>query len=394
MKDFNYYAPTEVVFGQQSEEQVAALVKKYGGTKVLVHYGGKSAVKSGLLDKICGLLTEGGIPFVKLGGVVPNPRLSLAQQGIELCRKEGVDFLLAVGGGSVIDSAKCIAYGVPYEGNVWDIYLGKAAPAKMLPVASVLTIPAAGSEMSEASVITNEDGDVKIGYSNSLSRPKFAIMNPCRTFSLPPYQTAAGVTDMMMHTMERYFTKDDDMDLTTDIAEAMLRSMKEAVFAVLKNPEDYRYRAQIMWGGSLMHNGLTGCGVSDDWATHQIEHELSAMFDVTHGAGLAAVWPSWARYVMHENLSRFVRFAVNVMDVPNDYTDPEGTALKGIEAMERFYHAIGMPINIKELIGKDVTDEEIREMTRKCSRDYQRTIGQLKVLKAEDMEAIYRMARG
>ena len=394
MKDFNYYAPTEVVFGQQSEEQVAALVKKYGGTKVLVHYGGQSAVKSGLLDKICGLLTEGGIPFVKLGGVVPNPRLSLAQQGIELCRKEGVDFLLAVGGGSVIDSAKCIAYGVPYEGNVWDIYLGKAAPAKMLPVASVLTIPAAGSEMSEASVITNEDGDVKIGYSNSLSRPKFAIMNPCRTFSLPPYQTAAGVTDMMMHTMERYFTKDDDMDLTTDIAEAMLRSMKEAVFAVLKNPEDYRYRAQIMWGGSLMHNGLTGCGVSDDWATHQIEHELSAMFDVTHGAGLAAVWPSWARYVMHENLSRFVRFAVNVMGVPNDFTDPEGTALKGIEAMERFYHAIGMPINIKELIGKDVTDEEIREMTRKCSRDYQRTVGCLKVLKAEDMEAIYKMARG
>ena len=394
MKDFNYYAPTEVVFGQQSEEQVAALVKKYGGTKVLVHYGGKSAVKSGLLDKICGLLTEGGIPFVKLGGVVPNPRLSLAQQGIELCRKEGVDFLLAVGGGSVIDSAKCIGYGVPYEGNVWDIYLGKAAPAKMLPVASVLTIPAAGSEMSEASVITNEDGDVKIGYSNSLSRPKFAIMNPCRTFTLPPYQTAAGVTDMMMHTMERYFTKDDDMDLTTDIAEAMLRSMKEAVFAVLKNPEDYRYRAQIMWGGSLMHNGLTGCGVSDDWATHQIEHELSAMFDVTHGAGLAAVWPSWARYVMHENLSRFVRFAVNVMGVPNDFTDPEGTALKGIEAMERFYHAIGMPINIKELIGKDITDEEIREMTRKCSRDYQRTVGCLKVLKAEDMEAIYRMARG
>jgi hypothetical protein len=394
MKDFNYYAPTEVVFGQQSEEQVAALVKKYGGTKVLVHYGGQSAVKSGLLDKICGLLTEGGIPFVKLGGVVPNPRLSLAQQGIELCRKEGVDFLLAVGGGSVIDSAKCIGYGVPYAGDVWDFYLGKATPTQMLPVASVLTIPAAGSEMSEASVITNEDGDVKIGYSNSLSRPKFAIMNPCRTFSLPPYQTAAGVTDMMMHTMERYFTKDDDMDLTTDIAEAMLRSMKEAVFAVLKNPEDYRYRAQIMWGGSLMHNGLTGCGVSDDWATHQIEHELSAMFDVTHGAGLAAVWPSWARYVMHENLSRFVRFAVNVMGVPNDFTDPEGTALKGIEAMERFYHAIGMPINIKELIGKDVTDEEIREMTRKCSRDYQRTVGCLKVLKAEDMEAIYHMARG
>ena len=394
MKDFNYYAPTEVVFGKESEEQVARLVKKYGGTKVLVHYGGQSAIRSGLLPKICELLQNAGIDFVQLGGVVPNPRLSLAQKGIELCRKEGIDFILAVGGGSVIDSSKCIAYGVPYEGNVWNFYLGKAKATAMLPLAAVLTIPAAGSEMSESSVITNEEGDVKLGYSNNLSRPKFAIMNPCRTFTLPPYQTAAGVTDMMMHTMERYFTKDDDMDLTTEVAEAMLRSMKNAVFAVLKNPEDYRYRAQIMWGGSLMHNGLTGCGVSDDWATHQLEHELSGMFDVTHGAGLAAIWPSWARYVMQENVSRFVRFAVNVMDVPNDFTDPVGTALKGIEAMERFYHAIGMPINIKELIGRDITDEEIKEMTRKCSRDYQRTCGCLKVLKAEDMQAIYQMARG
>ena len=394
MKDFIYYAPTEVVFGQESEEKVALLTKRYGGTKVLVHYGGQSAVRSGLLDKICGLLKEGGIEYVTLGGVVPNPRLSLAQKGIELCRKEGVDFILAVGGGSVIDSAKCIAYGVCYDGNVWDFYTGKAQPTAMLPVASVLTIPAAGSEMSEASVITNEDGDVKLGYSNALARPKFAIMNPCRTFSLPPYQTAAGVADMMMHTMERYFTKDDDMDLTTDLAEAVLRRMKTAVFAVLKNPEDYRNRAQIMWGGSIAHNGLTGCGISDDWATHQLEHELSGMFDVTHGAGLAAVWPSWARYVMHENLRRFVRFAVNVMDVDNDDTDPEGTALRGIEAMERFYHAIGMPINIRELIGREITDDEIREMTRKCSRDYQRTIGCLKVLDSEDMEAIYNMARG
>lgn len=394
MRDFNYYAPTEVVFGKQSEEQVAHLVKKYGGSKVLVHYGGQSAKRSGLLDKICNLLQEEGTDYVMLGGVVPNPRLSLAQQGIELCRKESVDFILAVGGGSVIDSSKCIAYGVGFEGNVWDIYLGKATPTTMLPVAAVLTIPAAGSEMSESSVITNEDGDVKLGYSNNLSRPKFAIMNPERTFTLPPYQTAAGVTDMMMHTMERYFTKDDDMDLTTDLAEAALRSMKNAIFAVLKNPENYRYRAQIMWGGSLMHNGLTGCGVSDDWATHQLEHELSGMFDVTHGAGLAAVWPSWARYVMYENLSRFVRFAVNVMDVPNDFTDPETTALKGIEAMERFYHAIGMPINIKELIGREITDGEIKEMVRKCSRGNTHTCGCLKVLKAEDMEAIYQMAKG
>ena len=394
MKDFNYYAPTQVVFGEHSEEQVALLTKRYGGTKVLVHYGGQSAVRSGLLDKICGLLREGGIDYQTLGGVVPNPRLSKVHEGIDLCRREKVDFILAVGGGSVIDSGKAIALGVANpDVDVWDIYMGKAAPKAALPIASVLTIPAAGSEMSESTVITNEDGDVKVGYSNDILRPKFAIMNPRRTFTLPPYQTAAGVTDMMMHTMERYFTKDDDMDFTTDLAEAVLRSMKNSVFAVLKNPEDYRHRAQIMWGGSIAHNGLTGCGVSDDWATHQLEHELSGMFDVTHGAGLAAVWPSWARYVLKENVSRFVRFAVNVMDVPNDFTDPEGTALRGIEAMERFYHAIGMPVNIHELIGCDITDDEIREMVRKCSRDNTITRGQLRVLKAEDMEAIYKMAR-
>lgn len=393
MKDFNYYAPTEVVFGENSEEQVATLTSRYGGSKVLVHYGGQSAVRSGLLDKVCGLYEAAGIPFVKLGGVVPNPRLSKVREGIELCKQEKVDFILAVGGGSVIDSAKAIAYGVCYDGDVWDFYLGKDKARQMLPVACVLTIPAAGSEMSEASVITNEDGDVKLGYSNNLARPKFAIMNPCRTFTLPPYQTAAGVTDMMMHTMERYFTHDDDMDLTTDLAEAVLRRMKSAVFEVLKNPEDYRHRAQIMWGGSVAHNGLTGCGVSDDWATHQLEHELSGMFDVTHGAGLAAIWPSWARYVMHENLSRFVRFAVNVMDVPNDFSDPEGTAMRGVEAMERFYHAIGMPVNIHELIGREITDDEIREMARKCSRNYKATCGQFRVLSADDMEAIYKMAR-
>ena len=393
MRDFVYHAPTEVVFGKQSEEKVAGLVKKYGGHKVLVHYGGKSAQKSGLLDKICGLLRDGGVDFVCLGGVVPNPRLSLVHKGIDLCRKEGVDFILAVGGGSVIDSAKAIACGVPFDGEVWDFYIGKASPKCYLPVACVLTIPAAGSEMSDSSVITNEDGDVKLGYSNQMSRCRFAIMNPVRTFTLPPYQTAAGVTDMMMHTMERYFSPEDDMDLTDAVAEALLRSMMENVFKVLADPEDYRARAQIMWGGSLAHNDLTGCGMSGDWATHELEHELSGMFDATHGAGLAAIWPSWARYVYKENVSRFVRFAVNVMGVPQDFTDPEGTALKGIEAMERFYHAIGMPINIHELIGKEITDAEIKEMVRKCSRDGRITQGGFKVLEPKDMEAIYQMAR-
>ena len=394
MKDFIYHAPTEVVFGKESEQQVACLVRKYGGHKVLVHYGGGSAKRSGLLDKVCDLLQEGGLEVVLLGGVVPNPRLSLVHKGIELCRKEKVDFILSVGGGSVIDSAKAIACGVPYQGEVWDFYLGKDDAKACLPMGCVLTIPAAGSEMSDGSVITNEDGGVKLGYGSQLFRQKFAIMNPVRTFTLPPYQTAAGVTDMMMHTMERYFSHDDDMTLTDAMAEALLRTIKDCAFDVLKDPEDYRARAQLMWGGALAHNDLTGCGLSGDWATHQLEHELSGMFDVTHGAGLAAIWPSWARYVMHENLSRFVRFAVNVMDVPNDFTDPEGTALKGIEAMECFYRSIGMPINIPELIGRDITDEEIQEMVRKCSQDYTVTQGQFKVLQPADMAAIYKMAAG
>lgn len=395
MKDFTFYAPTEVVFGRESEEQVAQLVKKYGGTKVLVHYGGQSARRSGLLDKVCDLLRKGGLEFFELGGVKPNPRLSMVKVGVALCRKEGIDFILAIGGGSVIDSSKAIAYGVPYEGDVWDFYMGKTHPKTCLPVASVLTIPAAGSEMSEASVITNDENEkwLKLGYSNNISRPKFAIMNPVRTFTLPPYQTAAGVTDIMMHTMERYFNPDADMTVTDAIAEALMRTMKDSVFEVLKNPEDYRNRAQIMWAGSLAHNDVTGNRVNGDWATHQIEHELSAMFDVTHGAGLAVVWPSWARYVMKENVSRFVRFAVNVMGVENDYTTPEQTALKGIAAMERFYRAIGMPTSIHELIGRDITDEEIEEMARKCTRNNTITQGKFKALKAEDIAEIYRMAR-
>ena len=393
MIDFKYYSPTEVVFGKQSEEKVAQLIKRYGGSKVLIHYGGQSAMRSGLLDKICNQLKADNINYITLGGVVPNPRLSKVQEGIELCRRENVDFILAVGGGSVIDSAKAIAYGVGYNGNVWDFYSGKAKATTFVPLGTVLTIPAAGSEMSESSVITNEDGDIKRGYSNNISRPKFAIMNPERTFTLPPYQTAAGVTDIMMHMMERYFSHDGDMTVTDNLTESLLRTMKECVFAVLKNPNDYRNRAQIMWGGSLAHNGLTGCGREEDWATHEIEHELSGMFDVTHGAGLAAVWPSWARFVMKEDISRFVRFAVNVMDVENDYTDPEATALKGIEAMERFYHAIGMPINIHELIGREVTDEEIKEMARKCTNNYTTTQGHFKVLNAADIEQIYKMAK-
>ena len=392
MKDFNFYAPTEVVFGKQSEEQVAQLVKRYGGTKVLIHYGGKSAKRSGLLDKMEGLLKEAGIPYVMLGGVVPNPRLSLVREGIELCRKEQVDFILAVGGGSVIDSSKAIGYGVPYEGDVWDFWLGKDAPKACLPIGAVLTIPAAGSEMSNSCVISNEETGLKLGINSNLCRCRFCIMNPERTFTLPPYQTAAGATDIMMHTMERYFTVHEDMTLTDGIAEALMRTVKDCVFDVLRDPEDYRARAQIMWAGSLSHNDLTECGTCKDFATHKLEHELSAMFDVTHGAGLAAIWSSWARFVLPGHESRFARFAVNVMGVDNDFTNPERTAIKGIEAMEQFYHAIGMPVGVKELIGRTLTDDEIAELARKASRDGKLKLGNIRVLERPDMEEVFRLA--
>ena len=365
MVDFTYYTPTEVAFGKNAEEQIAQLVKKYGGTKVLVHYGGKSAVRSGLIDKVCGLLQAEGIPFVQLGGVVPNPRVSLVRKGIELCRQEGVDFILAVGGGSVIDS---------------------------YPVGAVVTIPAAGSEMSDSCVISDDEKGLKRGVNNNIVRCKFAVMNPERTYTLPPYQTACGATDIMMHTMERYFSKDVDMTLTDEIAEALMRNVKDSVFYVLKNPNDYRHRAQIMWAGSLSHNDLTGCGTRRDFASHKLEHEISALFDVAHGAGLAAIWGSWARYVMNENVSRFVRFAVNVMGVANDYTDAEGTALRGIEAMERFYRAIGMPTCISELLGRTLTDAELDQLASQCSKGGTITIGGFKVLQEADMRKVYALA--
>jgi len=392
MKDFNFYAPTRVVFGANSEDQLPRLIRQYGGTKVLIHYGGGSARRYGLLDKVEQMLHEADIPFVGLGGVVPNPLLSKVKEGIGLCCREEVDFILAIGGGSVIDSAKAIGYGVPYEGDVWDFWEGIATPKECLPIGVMLTIPAAGSEMSSSCVITKDEGLIKRGINSDLCRCKFAIMNPERTYTLPPYQTAAGATDIMMHTMERYFSKYEDMTLTDAISEALLRTVKDAVFEVLKNPEDYRYRAQIMWAGSLSHNDLTECGTEKDFATHRLEHELSALFGATHGAGLAAIWASWARYVLDKHVSRFTQFAVNVMGIANDFSDPKATAERGIAAIEQFFKAIGMPTSIPELIGREATDDEIKEMVRKCSRDGMITVGAMEVLHAKDMEAIYRMA--
>ena len=392
IKDFNYYVPTRVVFGRNSEEQLAGLVKAYGGTKVLIHYGGGSARRSGLLDKVSRLLDDAGIGHVELGGVVPNPLLSLVYDGIDLCRREGVDFILAVGGGSVIDSAKAIGYGAGYEGDVWDFWEGRAVPQACLPIGVVLTIPAAGSEMSSSCVITRDEGLVKRGINSDLCRARFAIMNPERTFTLPPYQTAAGCTDIMMHTMERYFSKYDEMTLTDALSEALLRTVKDCATVVLSHPDDYRSRAQIMWAGSLSHNDLTECGTEKDFATHKLEHELSALYGVTHGAGLAALWGSWARYVMPRHVSRFVQFAVNVMGVANDYAHPEETALRGIEAIEDFFSRIGMPTNIPALIGRQATADEITLMVTKCSRGGKMAIGAMETLGTAAMEAIYNMA--
>lgn len=395
MQNFKYYAPTQVVFGRDTENQVAELVKKYGGTRVLLHYGGQSAVKSGLIAKVERILSGAGIEYVKLGGVKPNPRLSMVRKGIEVCKAEKIDFLLAVGGGSVIDSCKAISSGRFYDGDVWTLYEHKDHATKYLPIGCILTIPAAGSEMSDGSVITNDevDGWLKKDYCVDEFRCKFAIMNPELTFTLPEWQTACGITDMMMHTMERYFSKDDDMEITDAIAEALLRTCMTEGHKVMKNPTDYVSRANIMWAGSLAHNDLTGCGTSGDWATHNIEHELSGMFDVSHGAGLASVWGSWARYVREENLPRFARFAHNVMGIDTTgMTDMEASEA-GIKAVEAFFNSIGMPTDIHTLIGKDLTDAQIEEMADKCTKSDTITVGGLKILKKADVAEIYRMAK-
>lgn len=395
MFDFEYYAPTKVVFGRQTENEAGALVKQFGGTRVLIHFGGQSAVRSGLLDRVRASLDAAGIFHVELGGVVPNPQLEKVREGAALAKKNNVDFLLAVGGGSVIDSAKAIAYALaePHH-DVWELFEHTREAKACLPVASVLTIAAAGSEMSDGSVITNEKTGEKRAYDDDLSRPKFAIMNPELTMTLPDYQTESGCTDIMMHTMERYFTQNGNMELTDVIAEGLLRTVMKNAEILHSNPRDYDARAEIMWAGSLAHNGLTGCGNDGgDFASHMLEHEMGGMFHVTHGAGLAAIWPSWARYVYQNNLPRFVRYAVNVMRVKRtpDMSDEE-VALAGISAMENFYHRIGMPICMKEL-GIEPTDEQILEMAESCAQATGGRQGSARVLYQEDMVNIYRMAR-
>lgn len=391
MKDFVYYAPTKVFFGKYSEEKTGEIISSYKYKKVLIHYGGGSAEKSGLLGRVRQALKKADIQFIELGGVVPNPRLSLVREGIALCRKENVDFILAVGGGSVIDSAKAIGYGVDASADVWDFYLGKAVPQSCLPIGVVLTISAAGSEMSNSSVITNEDGWLKRGCKHDICRCKFVTLNPELTYTLPAYQTACGCVDIMMHSMERYFTKEKDLFLTEALGEAVMRTILVNAPVALAKSEDYNSHAQIMWASSLSHNGLTGCGSVEDWACHQLEHELSGIFDVAHGAGLAAIWGSWSRYVYKEYPRKFAKFAVNVMGVQGS-ENAEETALKGIEALENFFRSIGMPTSIKEL-GIELTDALAKELAYKCSFQGKRTVGNFKQLDINDMENIYRMAK-
>ena len=389
MFDFKYYTPTKVIFGRGTELRVAELIREFGGSRVLIHYGGGSVVRSGLLKKVTDTLDAAGIAYVTLGGAVPNPRLSLVYEGIELCKREGIDFLLAVGGGSAIDSAKAIGYGVANEGDVWDFYDYKRKAAGCLPLGVILTIAATGSEMSDSSVITKEEGLIKRGYSSDYGRARFAILNPELTMTLPDYQTACGCADIMMHTMERYFTNGGNMELTDSMAEGLLRTVKTNAEILVRDPKNYDARAEVMWAGSLSHNGLTGCGNDGgDWMTHKLEHELGGLYDVAHGAGLAAIWGTWARYVYKNCLPRFRRFAVNVMGVEPVGTDEE-IALKGIEAMEDFYRRIHMPTNLREL-GVNPTEEEYRAMAHKCALGVGGSKGSARVLYEEDMLAIYK----
>ncbi len=391
MNAFQYFTPTKVVFGKDTEKQVGELVKEQGCKKVLIHYGGGSVVRSGLLDRVKSSLDEQGIAYIELGGAVPNPRLGLVYQGIELSKKEGIDFILAVGGGSAIDSAKAIGYGVANEGDVWDFYDYKRQAKGCVPLGVILTIAATGSEMSDSSVITKEEGWVKRGYSSDYCRPKFAIMNPELTMTLPDYQTACGCTDILMHTMERYFSNGGHMELTDTMAEALMRTVIKNAIILRDNPSDYDARAEIMWAGSLSHNGLTGCGNDGgDWATHKLEHEIGGIFDVAHGAGLAAVWGSWARTVCDSCLDRFVRFAVEVMKVDHNGSEKE-IAESGIKALEDFFRSIHMPTSFTEM-NISPTEDELKDMAHKCYVGTGGPFGSAKKLTEQDMLNIYKMA--
>ncbi|MBQ4252835.1 MAG: iron-containing alcohol dehydrogenase [Erysipelotrichaceae bacterium] len=393
MLNFVYYTPTKVVFGKGSEKETGKLIKEQGAKSVLIHYGSERVVKSGLIPEVERQLDELGIRHVKLGGVVANPHLGKVREGIELARKNDVDFVLAVGGGSVIDSCKAICYGLADpDHDVWELFAHTLPAKACFPLGSILTIAAAGSEMSNSCVITNELTGEKRAYDDNLARPRFAVMNPEFTTTLPDYQTQSGCADIMMHTMERYFNNGGYMEITDALAEGLLRTVMKNAEILHKDPKNYEARAEVMWASSLAHNGLTGCGSDGgDWSVHLLEHEMGGMFNVTHGAGLAAIWSSWARYVMNDCLDRFVKYAVNVMGV-EESGDKQQVALEGIHKMEEFYHRIAMPINMREL-GIEPTDRQIEEMADSCLRATGGGCGSARKLNRDDMIAIYRKAR-
>ena len=388
MDNFSYQNPTRIIFGKGAQKEVGAYTAQYG-KKVLLHYGGGSIKRSGLYDQVVQSLKDAEVDFVELGGVQPNPRLSLAKKGIELARAEGVDFILAVGGGSTIDSSKCISIGVPYEGDVWDFYAHRAEPKTALGIGVVLTIPAAGSESSDSSVITNEEGLHKVGLSSDIFIPKFAVLNPELTFTLPVYQVACGVTDMLAHVMERYFTNTKNVDLSDKLCEAIMRAIVHNGPITVSHLSDYNARAEIMWCGTLAHNGLVGMGRTGDWASHQIEHELSAMYDMAHGAGLAIIFPAWMKYVYKHDCTRFAQFANQVFGVEYDYWNPENTALEGIARLERFLVSIGMPIRLSQANLPNV-EKDIPMLSEKATENGPR--GQFVKLETKDVAEIFRMA--
>ena len=384
-----YFTPTHVYFGKETEKLAGKVLKENGASKVLLHYGSGSAEKSGLLNVIRTSLKENGITFVELGGVQPNPRLSLARKGIELCRKQGVDFILAVGGGSVLDSAKCIGY----DGDVWDFYCGKQVPGKRLPMGCVLTLSATGSEMSNSSVITSDEvtPNDKFGCNTNLGRPVFALMNPELTYSVSKYQTGSGSTDIMMHTIERFFHDGPELEMTDQIAAGLLRTVIRYTAKVFENPRDYDARANLMWAGSLSHNGLTNVGFDSngDWACHRLEHELSAVYDVSHGAGLSSIWSSWARYVKNTDPSRFAKLGRLVFGIED--ADAGKAADRTIDEFEKTFASFGMPVRISGL-GIDATDDVCRMLAEKASLKGAKTLGNFRILKTEDMYRIFKAA--
>ncbi len=388
MDNFTFYSPTYFSFGKDTESGAGELVKKFGGSKVLIHYGGGSVVRSGLLDRVKASLNSSGISFVELGGVKPNPRSGLVYEGIELCRKENVDFILAVGGGSSIDSAKAIAAGTLYDGDFWDLYSGTPITAA-LPVGTVLTIAAAGSEGSPNTVITKEEGMIKRGSGSDLLRPKFSILNPALTQTLPPYQTASGATDIMAHLYERYLTNSKEVEVTDRLIEALLLTMKKETPRVIADPDNYDARANIMWAGMMAHNNSVGVGRSQDWTSHGIEHELSAMYDCAHGAGLAVTMPANFRYVVDHDVMRFAQIAVRVWGCEMNFEDPKVTALEGIDRLQQFLISIGMPSTLEEVGGKA---EDIPELVRMLTHvnGNNGTISGFTTLNEEDCTAIYK----